>query len=80
MLSSDRIRKELAGRPAEASAVVPYGSGIYSAEWTERVYAELLHHATAGLPGGALEQALQVIRPHGAEHAWRPARPYMLPG
>ena len=169
VLSSDRIRKELAGRPAGASAVAPYGSGIYSAEWTERVYAGLLHRATvslahgesvvadasfisarhrvtaaaaaagvsadlvqlrcaaspelaarrismrtggvsdadqaiasqmaaladpwpdatvidterggtAGLPGGAVEQALQAIRPHGAEHPWRPSRPYMLPG
>ena len=169
VLSSDRIRKELAGWPAEASAPAPYGSGIYSAEWTESVYAELLHRATVllahgesvvadasfisarhrvaaaaaaagvsadlvplrcvaspelaarristrtggvsdadqaiagqmaaladpwpdatvidtepagttGLPGAAAEQALQVIRPHGAERAWRPSRPYMLPG
>ena len=169
VLSSDRIRKELAGWPAGASASAPYGSGIYSAEWTESVYAELMHRATvllahgesvvadasfisarhrvaaaaaaagvsadlvplrcvaspelaarristrtggasdadqaiasqmaaladpwpdatvidtepggtAGLPGGAAEQALQVIRPHGAERAWRPSRPYMLPG
>jgi uncharacterized protein len=169
VLSSDRIRKELAGRPAEASAPAPYESGIYCAEWTERIYAELLHRATvllahgesvvadasfisarhrvaaataaagvsadlvqlrcaaspelaaqrmrtrtggvsdadpaiarqmgamadpwpdamvidterggaAGVPGDAVEQALQAIRPHGAEHAWRPSRPYMLPG
>jgi len=169
VLSSDRIRKELAGWPAEASAPAPYGCGIYSAEWTESVYAELLHRATvlmahgesvvadasfisarhrvaaaaaaagvsadlvplrcaaspelatrristrtggasdadpaiasqmaaladpwpdasvidtepggtAGLPGGAAEQALRVIRPQGAERAWRPSRPYMLPG
>ena len=52
VLSSDRIRKELAGRSAEASAVAPYGSGIYSAEWTEHVYAELLHRATALLAHG----------------------------
>ena len=35
---------------------------------------------TAGLPGGAAEQALLMIRPHGAERAWRLSRPYMLPG
>jgi len=52
LLSSDRIRKELAGRRAEASAAAPYGSGIYSAEWTERVYAELLHRATVLLAHG----------------------------
>jgi AAA domain len=34
VLNSDRIRKELAGLPAEASARAPYGSGIYTAEWT----------------------------------------------
>jgi predicted kinase len=33
VLSSDRIRKELAGLPAEASARAPFGMGIYSAEW-----------------------------------------------
>jgi uncharacterized protein len=52
VLSSDRIRKELAGRPAGASAPAPYRSGIYSAEWTERVYAELLHRATVLLAHG----------------------------
>ena len=155
--------------PAEASAPAPYGSGIYAAKWTERIYAELLHRATvllahgesvvadasfisarhrvaataaaasvsadlvqlrcaaspelaaqristrsggvsdadpaiarqmealadpwpdamvidterggaSGAPGSAVEQVLQVIRQHGAEHAWRPSRPYMLPG
>jgi hypothetical protein len=45
VLSSDRIRKELAGLPAEASARAPFGMGIYSAEWTERAYAELLRRA-----------------------------------
>jgi aminoglycoside phosphotransferase family enzyme/predicted kinase len=164
VLSSDRIRKELAGQPAEARAFAPYGSGIYSAEWTELVYTELLHRATvllaygesvvadasfisarhrvaataaaagvsadlvqlrctasaelaahriraqtggisyadqaiagqmegvadpwpdatvidterggtAGLPAGALEQALRAIRPHGAQHARRPSPP-----
>ena len=51
VLSSDRIRKELAGA-AEASAPVPYESGIYCAGWTERVYAELLHRATVLLAHG----------------------------
>jgi uncharacterized protein len=169
VLNSDRIRKELAGLPAEASARAPYGSGIYTAEWTERTYAELLRRAavllahgesviadasfipacqraaaaataaeasadlvqlrcaasgalasrristrtggvsdadagiaremaaamtpwpdatviategggTAGAPDDSVRQALEAIRPHGPEHVWRPARPYMLPG
>jgi uncharacterized protein len=45
LLSSDRIRKEIAGLPAESSAWAPYRSGIYSPEWTERTYAELLTRA-----------------------------------
>jgi hypothetical protein len=52
VLSSDRIRKELAGLPAEASARAPFGMGIYSAEWTERVYAELLRRAAVLLAHG----------------------------
>ena len=169
VLNSDRIRKELAGLPAETSARAPYGSGIYTAEWTERTYAELLHRAvvllghgesvvadasfisaqqraaaaaaaagvsvdlmqlrcsasrelaarrmsarasgasdadpaiaaemeavaepwpdatvidtgsggTARAPGETTQKAVELIRPHGPEHVWRPARPYMLPG
>ena len=52
LLSSDRIRKELAGLPAEANASAPYAEGIYSQEWTERSYAELLHRATVLLAYG----------------------------
>ena len=169
VLNSDRIRKELAGLPAETSARAPYGSGIYTAEWTEHTYAELLHRAvvllahgesvvadasfisapqraaaaaaaagvsadlvqlrcsasrelaarrmnartsgasdadpaiaaemeavaepwpdatvidtgsggTARAPGETTQEAVELIRPHGPEHVWRPGRPYMLPG
>ena len=52
VLSSDRIRKELAGLPAEASARALDGSGIYTDEWTERTYAELLHRAAILLAHG----------------------------
>jgi uncharacterized protein len=52
VLSSDRIRKELAGLPAEASARAPYGHGIYTAEWTERTYGELLRRAALLLAHG----------------------------
>ena len=52
VLTSDRIRKELAGLPAEASARAPYGGGIYTGEWTERTYAELLHRAAVLLAHG----------------------------
>ena len=42
VLSSDRIRKELAGVPAEQRCAASWGAGIYAAACTERVYAELL--------------------------------------
>lgn len=45
LLSSDRIRKELAGVPPERSAAAPFGSGLYDAAWTERTYTELLARA-----------------------------------
>jgi uncharacterized protein len=52
VLNSDRIRKELAGLAAETSARAPYGCGIYTAEWTERAYAELLRRAVVLLANG----------------------------
>jgi len=45
VLSSDRIRKELAGVPAEQHCAAPWGTGIYTAARTERVYSELLGRA-----------------------------------
>jgi uncharacterized protein len=52
VLSTDRIRKELAGIPAQASAAAPYGQGIYSPSWTKRTYAELLSRACELLASG----------------------------
>ncbi|WP_084965947.1 AAA family ATPase [Thermoactinospora rubra] len=45
LLSSDRIRKELAGLDPLQPAAAPYQEGIYSPEHTERTYAELLARA-----------------------------------
>jgi uncharacterized protein len=163
VLSSDRIRKELAGIPATQPCPADYGAGLYTPEWTERTYAELLRRAAlllsngepviadaswtspgqrsaaaavadraaadlvhlrctvlAGLAeqriraraldpsdadpeiskqmaaaqgpwleatnidttsaGDSLTQAITAVRPPGPEDAWRPKRPYMLPG
>ena len=171
VLSSDRIRKELAGVPAEQRCAAPWRAGIYTAARTERVYSELLSRAgrllalgesvivdasfvspaqraaaaaaaaaaqadlvqlrctapaeaaaqrlaartggisdadeeiarqmaaldapwpeavtidtgqpaavSGGLPGAVVKQAIEMIRPHGPEHVWRPARPVLLPG
>jgi aminoglycoside phosphotransferase family enzyme/predicted kinase len=45
LLSSDRIRKELAGLSPDTPAAAPYQQGIYTAAWTERTYAALLTRA-----------------------------------
>ncbi|MEV8031774.1 AAA family ATPase [Streptomyces sp. NPDC086182] len=52
LLSSDRLRKELAGIPAEKSAAAGYGEGLYSPEWTAKTYAALLDRASALLSAG----------------------------
>ncbi len=171
VLSSDRLRKELAGIEPHQHVPADYGTGIYTRSCTERTYAELVSRAvgllglgesvvldatwtsaqhrqaaaaaadraaadlvqlccsaplqviasrlasraggvsdatpaiaaqlaaeqepwpeadaigTAGEPrqvgGSALDPvrlALEVIRPHGPGHVWRPIRPYMAPG
>lgn len=45
LLSSDRLRKELAGRTPGDSAAASYLDGIYTPAHTERVYRELLNRA-----------------------------------
>ncbi|MFF8843386.1 AAA family ATPase [Streptomyces sp. NPDC015127] len=52
LLSSDRLRKELAGIPAEKSAAAGYGEGLYTPEWTASTYAALLDRASALLSSG----------------------------
>lgn len=52
LLSSDRLRKELAGIPAEQPAAAGYGEGLYTAEWTARTYEGLLDRASALLSRG----------------------------
>lgn len=52
LLSSDRVRKELAGIPAEQSAAAGYGEGLYTPEWTAKTYATLLDRAAALLSAG----------------------------
>ncbi len=45
VVATDRVRKELAGRWPEESATAPYGQGIYTEEWSERTYAEVVRRA-----------------------------------
>ena len=52
VLSSDRVRKELAELPPETSATARYGTGIYDAAWTHRTYTALLERAARLLSYG----------------------------
>jgi len=52
VLSSDRVRKELAGVASGEHAAAGYGAGIYAPEWTGRTYAELLRRAAELLAMG----------------------------
>jgi hypothetical protein len=50
VLSSDRIRKELAGIEPDQHVVADYGTDIYTESWTDRTYAEMVSRAVV-LPG-----------------------------
>jgi aminoglycoside phosphotransferase family enzyme/predicted kinase len=52
VLSSDRIRKELAGLDPELSAAAAFRQGIYTAEWTDRTYSALSWRARQLLERG----------------------------
>ncbi|MFN7064756.1 MAG: AAA family ATPase [Aquificaceae bacterium] len=44
-IRSDLIRKEMAELKPEQRLKLPYGEGIYSKDWTKRVYEEMLRRA-----------------------------------
>jgi predicted kinase len=52
VLSSDHVRKELAGLDPVTSAAATYQQGIYAPTWTERTYAELTRRACRLLERG----------------------------
>ncbi len=52
VISSDRTRKRLAGLAPETSAAAEYGEGLYTAEWNEQTYEDLLEEAEKGLLRG----------------------------
>jgi aminoglycoside phosphotransferase family enzyme/predicted kinase len=49
---ADRVRKELAGLPAETPAAAAFGEGLYTPEWNERTYAACLGRAEEILARG----------------------------
>ncbi|MBM5812002.1 MAG: hypothetical protein FJ191_08580 [Gammaproteobacteria bacterium] len=52
LLSTDVIRKELAGLPPARRAAVPPGTGLYDRDTTARVYARITGHAQSLLAAG----------------------------
>jgi uncharacterized protein len=52
LVSSDAVRRELAGVPPDRPEPAPFGQGLYTPELTRQVYAELLLRAQAGLRRG----------------------------
>ncbi len=52
VLHSDVLRKQLAGLDPQQEQRVPFGTGIYSSEWTERTYTTLLDEARGELARG----------------------------
>jgi predicted kinase len=52
LLSSDRVRKELAGITPETPATAAYGAGLYAADWTRRTYDALLERTQLLLARG----------------------------
>ncbi|WP_343947317.1 AAA family ATPase, partial [Pseudonocardia zijingensis] len=76
VLSSDRIRKELAGLAPSTPAGAGFRKGIYTPEHTEELYSELLHRAEQLLGRGesVVLDASWTAAPHraaAAEIAWR---------
>jgi hypothetical protein len=53
VLSSDVVRKELAGLAPDERRAEPWGGGIYTGEFTERTYAELRRRAGQLLGAGS---------------------------
>ncbi|HSL59250.1 MAG TPA: AAA family ATPase [Acidimicrobiales bacterium] len=66
-LSSDVVRKELAGLSPRTPAGAPLDEGLYGRTWTERTYAELLDRAEALLGAGTSV----VLDASWASAAWR---------
>ncbi len=52
VLHSDVVRKQLAGIDPDEAHKVPFGTSIYSGEWTERTYRALIDEAREELAVG----------------------------
>ena len=57
VISSDRVRKQMAGLTASSRVYVPFGQGLYSRDMTDKVY-DNLHKTAARLAGAGLDVVL----------------------
>lgn len=87
LLSSDRLRKELADIPAEEPAAAAYGEGLYAPEWTRRTYGPARPRGRSAVRRGVRRTGRHLVRcgtarrgaAHGRTHQRRPGGP-ALPG
>jgi uncharacterized protein len=68
------------GGASDAYPAIAQKMAADMAPWPEAVVLDTERGGTDVVPDDVVRQALDVIRPHGPEHVWRPARPYMVPG
>jgi uncharacterized protein len=78
-LAARRLR-ERTGDVSDATWDVAEQMSLGQAPWPDSVPVDASEPGSGGPSERALSLALATIRPHGPEHAWRPARPNMLPG
>src|SRR6185312_13485577 len=69
VIRSDIVRKELAAAPNKEPGPAAFGEGIYTAEWTERTYAECLRRAE----GLMFEGKRALVDANFRDEAWRRA-------
>jgi aminoglycoside phosphotransferase family enzyme/predicted kinase len=69
VIRSDLVRKELADAGGTEPGPAAFGEGIYTAEWTERTYAECLRRAE----GLLFEGERVLVDANFREEAWRRA-------
>ena len=79
----DLAAQRMSARPSrvsDAAEAIAAKMEAVAEPWPGAAVIDTEVGGTAGVPGEPVDRALEAIRPHGPEHVWRPARPYMLPG
>ncbi len=72
--------------PSDANAQIARQMAAAMEPWPEATVIDTSRGGAVGAAdesgpfGEIVQQVLEVVRPHGPDHVWRPARPVMLPG